>query len=443
MLLKKELFSKSFSAVPFGIFRNFIRITLLLSLFLTSFNVELQASTSSSNVLLLGVTLNDLSFEDAQRFSKHNVLERAFTSGDNVKDLVKQSRPIAVIIKQPSGGIYEYSPDGSLIKQLSQKSEMKKVMEMQRTSNLPTEIQNQGFTHRATNLPRSNAPPFMGQQFPNMPMRYPTTPPPMRPCTVCRPIGSSPLKKMPMFGPYDIKHSYRSASVPIAMAPMMIPNSQPSSIQQPAYNPQTPQNRQVLTSFNQQRHSPLNNRPNLVPPPSFSTRTMNAPFPGAEIPSNVFPGKSEYSYLPGEGDNDPPQGIAQSRQVLKQLAGLAQNNAYPFWFDNFLQTDANATQFLGNNVGGAAVGTNAGFPTLNFTADTTANAAVVGSQWTQTGVGIGSLLIDSFLEGREIQARRAARRADAAGSAYYYYPNNANTYYPSTPYQPIPNRNWY
>ena len=78
-----------------------------------------------------------------------------------------------------------------------------------------------------------------------------------------------------------------------------------------------------------------------MPTPTIDPAKFQRPFPGANISNNWYPGKSEYSYLPGEGDVLLPPGITTTRKVIKQLAGLAQNNAYPFWFDNYLTTSSN------------------------------------------------------------------------------------------------------
>ncbi len=326
-----------------------------------------------NKVLLLGLELKDLAPEERSRFAHYTILERPYLSGNLAQELVQQVKPEAVLIRQPSGGIYEYTANGSLVKQVDmQDSRQRMLSEQQNKSvNLPNFI-NSGMS------------PMAGQSFPVQ-------------ITGQMQIGGQ-VNNMQM--------QMRPNSMPIKYA---MPNWQNSHNQQSVY-------------------------PNLQ-----NTQNMQRPFPGANVPLYLYPNTSEYSYLPGEGEFLPPPALSAFRQAIKQTSTLAQNTAYPFWFDSYLTTDSSTL----NNFGSTSSGSVAGFPTLQFNANTTANGAVVASQWLGTGIGLGATLLDSALEGASLRSRRESAYRDSLGTAYYQYPQYARTSYPAMPNQPLPTSPWY
>lgn len=448
------------------------------------------------NVLLVGATLNDLNYEDRNRFKKYTIVERAYLKPENIKELVEECNPIAIVVKQSSGKIYEYSPSGEMIKEINTQSTYQSQKEDESKFNIPNQMNKEGNSQslqngmevpvqingqmkigypqngnsaifqsnlQAQSMPTTNAfpngsfntgsnvlPQMQGgvpffSAFPQAAMQ--------RPPAMGMPIvyGANPYarpSRMPMLGPYDGRtfglggrYGYYGNTASFGPPPMIM--------QQPTQNMNNPYPQQMGQGMQQQNfaippgafsqstfsRNPING--NSLPPPNVLANS-NQPFPGGSIPEYMYPGTSEYSYMPGEGDIAPSRGLSIGRQAIKQTAALAQNMTFPFWFDNYLTTDTSASNLLGNSLGGAASGTNAGFPNLQFNADTTANASVVAGQWTQTGLGLGSLIADSILDKREIDARRQAARTQAAGTPYYNYPDSAYTSYPSMPYQPMP-----
>ncbi len=332
--------------------------------------VQISKANESSRVLMLGTTLNDLTESDRARFANYVVFERAYFPPDKMGDLIKQIKPSLVIIRQPSGGLYEYTPEGSLTRELSIQDPRQNLINKQQMQNF-------------------NNPVSMGQvqQMPLMP--------PMQMPVCCTPMYM-PMQPMQTNRP-PMQMNYGGGMAPNMQ--MMLPNG----------GPQT-----------------------RLMPSQMNMANVQRPFPGANVPTYLFPGKSEFSYLPGEGDVLPPPGISAARGFLKQAATIAQNNTFPLWFDSYLTTDTSTT-----------TASNAGFPTLRFSADTTSNAAVVGSQWMNTGIGLGAGLVDAYLDSVEIKARREAAHREALGTPYYYYPDYARTRYPSMPYQPLPTSPWY
>jgi len=155
------------------------------------------------------------------------------------------------------------------------------------------------------------------------------------------------------------------------------------------------------------------------------------PFPGANIPQYLYPGRSEYSYLPGEGYNNTGavNTISSGRLALRQFAGLVRNTTYPFWFESYLRTD--------NSLSNLDTSADFDFPVGSFDTNTTVSPASVTGQWINTGVGVGSTLLDAFLEKRELEARVRQIQSHRRGIPYYYYPlKNPYTSSPPLNYQP-------
>ncbi|MDX1919977.1 MAG: hypothetical protein SFU25_04490 [Candidatus Caenarcaniphilales bacterium] len=462
-----------------------------LFLFCASFNLQLAKAHPVPSVLLVGATLNDLNYEDRNRFKKYTVVERAYMGPDRIKELVEQCNPIAIVIKQPSGGIYEYSSSGEMIKEIKSQSTRQSQMENDSKFNLPKNMtgsmngqalqsgmevpvqingqmkigypQNGGMNGGGQQSMLQSQPiPQMNNSIPQMggaPF-FSAFPQSVRPGGMCPPMiyGALRPSSFPTLGPYDGRtfglggrYGYFGNTANFGPPPMMMPpqmnqpmpqmnNGQMNQMGGPQMMNMQMQGPPRMGGMNGMSGNPQQNfavQPESVPPPNFMANN-GQPFPGSGVPEYMYPGTSEYSYLPGEGDVYPRPGTSVARQALKQAAGLAQNMAYPFWFDNYLTTDSSAQALAGNSVG-----TNAGFPNLQFNADTTANASVVAGQWSQTGVGVGSLLLDSILDGRDIREQRQAAQALAAGTPYYYYPDSAYTSYPAMPYQPLPSNAGY
>lgn len=327
---------------------------------------HISKAHEEAKVLMLGLELKDLVSEERARFTHYEILQRPYLSDKLTQDLVKQVRPSAVLIRQPSGHAYEYSSNGSLIRQISlQDSRQNMLADQQNKAFYIPKLINSGMSalERSTQIPVQ----ITGQMQ----------------------IGGQ-LNNVHQF---DSMRLVNNAHFPIK--PTM---------------PNWPQN-----SHHQQ------------------------PFPGANVPIYLYPNKSEYSYLPGEGEFLPPPALSAFRQGIRQVSTLAQNTAYPFWFDSYLTTDANTL----NNFGSTNSGSVAGFPTLQFNANTTANASVVASQWLGTGIGLGATVLDAALEGSELRSRREAAYRESLGTAYYQYPQYARTAYPSMPIRPLPTSPWY
>jgi hypothetical protein len=346
--------------------------------------IRVANAAETPTVLMFGLELKDLDFAERQRFAHYTVLERSYMNPNMVKDIVKQAKPVSVIIRQPSGGAYEYSADGTLVKQVTLIDPRQNVIAEQR----------QGV----------NNPQFMGQGS----------------------LGSMTLSP--------------GMQVPIQINGQMqigYPNGQISTMQPVFGQQQTPPPLVVKDMVNYGSGCP-GCPPNLMqrPPQMASYNPNNSivqPFPGANVPNNWYPGTSMYSYLPGEGDVLPPPAISTARQALKQAASAAQNNSYPFWFDSYLTTDTSNL----NSINTSSI------PSLQFSSNTTSNPAIVGGQWIGTGIGIGSTLLDTYLEGAELKARREGAMREAYGTPNYYYPDAAYTRYQSLPYQLLPNSAWY
>gem|GEM_PF-2733938 len=144
--------------------------------------------------------------------------------------------------------------------------------------------------------------------------------------------------------------------------------------------------------------------------------SSNYPIPGSQIPESLYPGSTKYQgFLPGEGFNlraSNHAGYSGVRNSIKQVAKLSQSVIYPFWFDTFLRA---STQF-GSPQSTTVAGTN---PSI-FEAETTANLAIVGGQLTSNALGIGSLLIDSYLDKKEIGQYENWANNYSRGSTSYY-----------------------
>ena len=162
--------------------------------------------------------------------------------------------------------------------------------------------------------------------------------------------------------------------------------------------------------------------------PGERTDSSNYYIPGEQISKNLStPGDTKYrGFLPGEGFNLRRAGrsnYAATRNTIKQLAKFSQAAIYPFWFDTFLQAN---TQFSSPQ-GGLTLGE----PASVFRAETTANAAIVGSQLTSNALGIGSMLFDAYLDKRQIQDYENWSRNYSQGvsTRYYYQPEQSSNYY--------------
>jgi hypothetical protein len=366
---------------------------------------RVETATHNANVLFIGVELEDLTEKDRERYIKYRILERSYQGADEVKKLVKQARPVAIVIKQPSGTMYEYAPDGTMIKTVKSAKEAKKEEEKKKKEeqiqqagdidsfNVPTKVFSGGFSALSPSTGCSTG-ALVSPYFP-MPQPCPET------MTQGSVFGAIPFPMPVMMGMVD-------------------PNMMNSSANSMSGG----------TSLSGQMNGSMSgNNINYVSPDNTSK-----PFPGANVSESLYPGTAEYSFLPGEGDFLAPPGISLGRQTLKQLTSLVQQNAYPFWFDNQLTTDTSVI----NSLGGSNTSFSGGFPTLQINSNTTANAAVVGSQLLGNGVGIGATVFDAVLEGRELKARRAYADAYANGTPYYQYPQQSRTYYSAMRYQPYP-----
>lgn len=391
------------------------------------------------NVLLIGAELKDLEKNEREKLTHYTLVERPFMSADKVKDLVKQTKPAKVIIRQSSGGIYEYKPDGTLIGEVGFNN-MKRQEFLDERQNKPLNVPKK--------IKESNMPPQM-----NAGMTYPVQ---INGQMTILPSGESNISAAQMRFQGNTEQMHQTEG----MTGRSRMNNYPQT--QRGYAPIMPQRRPMIYQNQQSGASMRNcspgnqpmmahnnmpqsfpseayrgvapfqagmNSPKRIVPPNIS-RNSQRPMPGENVPPYLFPGGAQYTYLPGEGDALPPPGYSLARQTLKQAATLVQNNAYPFWFDNYLTTD---TSFATSQAG-----TDAGFPNLRFNANSTANFAVVGSQLLGVGTGLAATVTDSLLEGAELKARREAAEAYARGTANYYYPDAARTSYPALPYQPIP-----
>ncbi len=351
-------------------------------------NAIVQAS-EKPNILLIGVELKDLQFKDRQKFKDYNPIARPYMPANLVQELVKQAKPEVVLMRQPSGGVYQYSSDGMLVSSI--------------------ELEDSRVTQMAEKQQGMSALPRRVDQFPIAEPKF---------------VPGQVVMAFPIYCP---NRAWMRMANPY-------PNSTGQATQPMAYSMQQQmppaQNYQMLAN-NMQMQSMPQVYPKYVAPQSNAS-TIQRPFPGANVPNYLYPGKSEYSYLPGEGTPRAPIATSVARQALKQAATLVQNTSYPFWFDSYLTTNSDLSSLS------SASGTNAGFPTLQFNSNTTASGSVVASQWLGTGVGLGASLLDSALESAQIRRQAAAADRDANGTMNYYYPGSASTYYPSTPYQPLP-----
>jgi hypothetical protein len=320
--------------------------------------LKLPCFAEGPNILLIGLSVNELAEDEREKLTEYTIMERPFLPAAKISKLAEQSSAQKVIVKQSSGLIYEYSSKGHLLKKLEGQDISNFAYNQQMK---PININNQSFQNSQNNN----------------------------------------------FNNHSSNNNYAQSQIPIySHSPSISPTISSPTI----YNG------------------------GQMPTPTIDPAKFQRPFPGANIYNNWYPGKSEYSYLPGEGDVLLPPGITTTRKVIKQLAGLAQNNAYPFWFDNYLTTSSNANSLLA----GPNTGTNAGFPALEFSADTSSSAAVVGAQWFNSGIGIGATVLDAILSKRELELRRRQATEQANGTPNYVYPSQAYTVYPQMPYQPIP-----
>ena len=373
------------------------------------------AAGNGPNVLMFGLTINELSPDERKQLTEYNVIERPFISTDKMSALIKQASPVKVIIRQPSGGVYEYSPEGHLLRSVEMYDTKQAAMDKQRYCNGNPSTPGQGNeANKSKDNAESNKKPDGNKDAPvmiNSPAVYvyggqvmPQFPP-----------GMMNMNCMPFAG-----YGYLPC---VPATPFPPPQFRPMGPPPPSFNSRPP-----IYRMNQQTPG-LNGASGQM----RMANNIQAPFPGGEVPNYLYPGRSEYSYLPGEGEVRPKPELPQSRRIIKQLAGMAQNLTYPFWFDNYLVTDSSTLNALSSNTG-----TNAGFPPLSFSADTTANTATVLGQWLSTGIGVGANIIDTWLDGVYLRRNRETVRRQAEGTPYYYYPDAAWSYYQALPYQPLP-----
>lgn len=362
-------------------------------------------------------------------------MERPFMMPDKVKELAKQTKAKKIVIKQPSGGIYEYSSNGTMMRQLQTTDSSKKQDEKQKNAGgQPKQMPSSGQMQLN---PNAN---FNGGGMPMM-SQYPTYP--MSPMGQMQyPPGYQQPQMPPVMNQYPVMpYTYNGGYVgpqpmryppgyilgPPRGAQMMPP---PAVMAVPSPNP--------IIQMNNTRPNPM--APPVGPmsanyPPPNQQENFSKPFPGENVPNYLYPGRAEFSYLPGEGEALPKPELTKTRQIIKQLAALAQFNAYPFWFDNYLNTNITDEGAL---LQATDTGDITNFPTLQFSADSTAGPAVVGAQFASLGVGVGALVADGLLDKKTISERDRQAQAQANGTPYYYYPDNSYTYYQSLPYQPLP-----
>ena len=346
-------------------------------------------------VLFVGFELEDLALQERNRFANYKIIVRPHLPGEMVKTIVQQVQPKAVLIKQSSGKIYEYSSNGTLMKEIASQNSQYKFFERQQNhlTNLPQTIQSipqTGFTQKNTTSLASH-----------YSLPQPNT------------------------------HQHNSIPVQIN-GQMTFPANQHSWQVQPQtlINQHYPKQTLKTQTIQAQTY------PHFVAP-QLQPSSQYKPFPGAEVPTAWHPGNS-YSYLPGEGEYLPPPGSSLGRQALRQLSGLAQNISYPFWFDSYLTTNTNTLNGFSTDVG-----TNGGFPSLQFDANTTANANVVAGQFIGTTLGLGATTLNALLDGRDLKERRQRAYQDSLGTPYYQYPEYAYSRYPAIPYRPVPSVPWF
>jgi hypothetical protein len=259
----------------------------------------------SDKLLMIGVELKDLAHKDRNLLSNYRTIVRPYMRSDSIQRLVGLTNPSAVVVRQPSGGVYLYSPGGRVLARLGLANEQKRL-----------------------------------------------------------------------------------ATEQAGLA----------------------------------RNGPL-----------ISARAAReTPYPGANVPEYLYPGISEGSYLPGEGDPRPPYQLSEARKTVQGLSAFGQRNFFPLFFQSNLNTNAS----LGNALAGDSVEGDSGFPSLELESNSSANAAAAAGQIFTVGVGFGATALDAILSGQELEYRQQQAERDARGTAYYEFPREANTYYQPLPESP-------
>ncbi len=413
----------------------------------------LPALAQKKMVLLIGTELQNLAKSERARFEGYEFITRPALQSDAVKLLVQQTSPDTVIIRQSSGGIYEYSADGILLKKLetsdiraeaiaAEKSQVPNYYAEDRSkqSKQTQQTQQRRDNQQQQQPYQPNFPPYQAQQAERNQQQYQE---------YMQQQGSQQQINYHFMMQRDPNPQRRQFS-PQNQAPYYYPNQPQMAIPQQGGYPQNPNNQGPPYFFPlSQQQQPqglaqgqansmnMNYQQEAVPLNQMGNEADNysneRPFPGGNFPNEAFPGESRYSYLAGEGDNRQADRLSLTRTALKQGFGLAQNNTYPFWFNSFFTT--NAALQAGFAPGAASVNS---FPAIQFDSRSTASAAVVANQWLGAGIGLGSVLVDAELEKRQLEFRRREAEKDSLGAAYYRFPDQARSFSAPLPYAPLP-----
>ncbi|MDX1918256.1 MAG: hypothetical protein SFT81_03845 [Candidatus Caenarcaniphilales bacterium] len=385
-------------------------------------STPIQANTLTQPiVLMIGIEQNLLKETDRERFASFKIITRPYMLPDEVSRLVSAVNPSSILIRQPSGGLYEYSPSGEMIRQLTFRDSREEYLQKQsqdNQSNAPIQIYPLAQKQSKPGTPIKGAdhmtPPYPGSHTPqgqvHIPMQGGLTNL-SNPADLPRIAGGGvilPAQHTPYFG------------APFLTAPPIPATTNPIKTSQ--LLPHIPQGQMLASNQNA--------IPNYIAPNYYNR--VERPLPGGNVPSYMFPGQSRYSWLPGEGFDMPSRGVGISREIISQAATLAQQNFYPLWYQSFLNTNLDFS-----NVTTTASNSTTGFPNLTFSSDQTANFAVTSTQVAGSVLGIGSQLVDSFLQERQLKQSRDFAQRHSDGIANYYYPRAATTSYPSMRTAPI------
>lgn len=140
-------------------------------------------------------------------------------------------------------------------------------------------------------------------------------------------------------------------------------------------------------------------------------------YPGMNVPEYVFPGKSKYSYLFGEGDNSVRQFnymahnpvYHRSVQAIREFAGIHQNNNQnPFWRQNNIIPNQNLNNFtqLGD------------LP--NNTSARVRDVISLGTHVGTYGLGVGSVMLDAHYDYKNLQAKYYFNKVHQRGTPIIY-----------------------
>ncbi len=147
------------------------------------------------------------------------------------------------------------------------------------------------------------------------------------------------------------------------------------------------------------------------------------PLPGYGIPEYVYPNTNK-SYLFGEGkQREQPQSLSKGRRYIKEMAGISMMNTYPTWLENMLVVSNPEVYRSSTSDDGEY-----SYETARTTSNAVSGVAVIG-QWISSFSGTGAVVLDAYLDHKEIQKYNKESQNDARGTPYYYYPNNTYTYY--------------